>query len=1158
MRALLCLFALLLFVSACAAEEEGGYELEGFRPLTAADLVHKSFRFGPDAGLFEPDDPRFGQTATLIVGEVYEKTSTAGFALTTDDGSVQGGMLSLGSCLFDTTFLQLAAQEPQSEFESVFFYCGVDDVGRLGLLEDEEVPPVISEPPTEPAPDLDALVTLSPEAVVDPRFDPATRAETGTAELRLFGNVLSYSVTVEDLSPGDEISDGHVRLGAASENGELLFTLFGSPIQPERMFNPPFIEGTSITASIFLTPAEVATLSDSGGPIYVQLTSLQELGGLLRGQLGTATIGPDGGVFAFPNGVVLDIPAGALSETIDISVKSVPMDELRGILSERRADVYAKRRMVGAFRIEPVVAFSKAVTVTLPVKPPEPGEIWRRVDIEREARKIWPVPTDLRYFAERGVVEMKLPPATAEKRHAAPKTADKQAPDGTEHGAEGHQWDYEGAERRNNLDEQCKIAPQPPECEALDPLQPACCSLKDVPETCKCCRHEDQRAQSSASEASRNRGTEVCEIFTDAVTVEYYACVGQDGQQSPPETHAMGAISEDCPEDLELEVEIISPSDELFICKTQEYDARIRGVLPDGTEVIAWQSFDPIWKTGNPKVAKFIENPVTVVFDGTLEGIGEGTTKVWAFTGIPEEPYATTSEVEVRSHISEFTLTPPALLLTVEHSRLVSATVVKYDSTALDASSVRWQSADPTTASAAPSTAPVTRVEGVRRGCTEIEAKYTYEACEDVAETVQVCVDCPLVTLIVSPDSDNVAIDGVTVISAEASTSEGPVDVSGVQWTSSDSRTVERTPEFGPSTGAIGRGPGRATITALYTDDCNRRVASSVIYVCPEIAFEPDYGEVDVEATVTLDLVALDHAGDPMAADLSGAAFDVRPDDVAEIALGINQRILVKGLAAGTATVTATFNGGCGTQVAQATVIVQDDTVTGEWNVQVVGGEQSCDIDGDVFYEDINSGDEDELVDLEQVGESLTVSYREFPAASPYAGTIAPTGDPLQPYRINVSVDSSETIDCIRFFETDGAELHYGQAICPEDTAEAQWTCQARSCNEYEHISGYVMPGSAGFVGETTWQFDGRGNAIYVEPPNDPVVYENVPITCTGEARLIGCRGGSPDLQRALGTCITTEDAKAVCVDKYGEEPDGAACLPGEFADNIIACLYCR
>mgnify|MGYP001814148247 FL=1 len=293
MRTFVSICALLFFVSACAAEEEGGYDLEGFRALTAEDLVHKSFRFGPDTALFELDDPRFGQSSTLIVGEVYG--TAAGFALTTEDGSVQGGALYLGSCLFQTTFIGLAQEEPEIGLLSDdFFYCGVDDEGRLGLLDEDEELLIVSEVPAEANPDFDLSVSLSTEAVVDPRFDPATRPESGSATLQLFGNVLSFTLNVENLSPGDELRDGPIHQGGASENGEIVLTLFGSPVQPVRQVGAPFIEGTSITASIFVTPDEVMALTGPGASNYLQVASVQESGGLLRGQLGNATVGDDG------------------------------------------------------------------------------------------------------------------------------------------------------------------------------------------------------------------------------------------------------------------------------------------------------------------------------------------------------------------------------------------------------------------------------------------------------------------------------------------------------------------------------------------------------------------------------------------------------------------------------------------------------------------------------------------------------------------------------------------------------------------------------------------------------------------------------------------------------------------------------------------------
>jgi hypothetical protein len=292
-----CVCALLLVAAwsaaGCAEEEgNGGFGgSSGFNDATSADLTRKSFRFGPDAGLFGEEESRYGQSATLIVGEFTSTNPRAGFSLTTDDGSLQGGVLSLVEghpCRFSTLFLQLAGEDPQIDPflpQDFFEFCAVDSEGRLGLLEDDETPPIISEPPTDPTADLDETISLLPSLVVDPDVPLDERLETGSIELELFGNVLSFSTTIDKVLETDKVQDGHIRRGGASENGELLLTLFGSPIQPVRSVAPPFIDGNSITASVFVTPDEAATLTDAASPLYISITSRQVSSGLLRGQL---------------------------------------------------------------------------------------------------------------------------------------------------------------------------------------------------------------------------------------------------------------------------------------------------------------------------------------------------------------------------------------------------------------------------------------------------------------------------------------------------------------------------------------------------------------------------------------------------------------------------------------------------------------------------------------------------------------------------------------------------------------------------------------------------------------------------------------------------------------------------------------------------------
>ncbi len=156
--------------------------------------------------------------------------SKAGFALSADDGSLQGGVLQFRPCDFVTTFLQAAGEEPLIDSfvsQDFFEWCGVDSEGRLGLQEDDETLPVISEPATEPSVELDAMVALSAGLVVDPPFPLDQRVETGTVELQVFGNVLSYTLTIENLASTDEVRNGQIRsgrsLGERGRAGDLVW-----------------------------------------------------------------------------------------------------------------------------------------------------------------------------------------------------------------------------------------------------------------------------------------------------------------------------------------------------------------------------------------------------------------------------------------------------------------------------------------------------------------------------------------------------------------------------------------------------------------------------------------------------------------------------------------------------------------------------------------------------------------------------------------------------------------------------------------------------------------------------------------------------------------------------------------------------------------------
>ena len=1114
MRSLRWLCVTLCLVVACSAgEEDGGGGIDDFRPLTATDLVHKSFRFGPDAGIFEPDDARFGQSATLIVGEVLDGTSSAGFALTSEDGSVQGGTLTLGSCLFHTTFVGLVGREPDVGLvSSDFFYCGVDDEGRLGLLEDEEELPIISDPPTTPTPDLDTVVSLSPGALVDPMFDPATRPETGTATLELFGNVLSYAVSVEDLSLGDELRDARIHQGGASENGELVFTLFGSPIQPVRQVNPPFIEGTSITASIFLTPDEVGTLTGAG-PIYLQLTSLQALEGLLRGQLGTIGVGPEGGVLTFPNGVVLDVPPGALSEAVDISVNDLPTEEVSAFLDARKY-VLSKQRLLGGFLIEPHIVFNVPITGTMPVLKPEPYELLWRAEVDFEAGKVWPSETDLTYDAELGVAEVSIP-HTSTVVTLGHSGSSSMPP-----------WLAQSLE-----DLVCSIPEfnNSARCDALDALQPPCCLLApNLPEGCFCCRQVDARFQSEAADYSQTRESGDCEIITDQVLALYPACEGAAAEQ-----HIIGAVSPNCPEDMELDIEVEPRPVELFVCETKQLTSMIEGHRPDGTIVIPRQPWPSAWRSQFEQVARF-DNPA----DGMLYGASVGFTRVFAQTGIAQKPVPAYAPVLVRSNVGSLPVDPPEADISVLDGRILSATVTKHDGTPLDASTISWFSLDDEIAYVTQDNGSFTSVEGVAVGCTYVVAEYVYDFCEIVKEKIPVCVDCRRIDFSVGPDPVRVAAGLTGRVTAEALDGDIPVDASGVRWESSKPHVAVT---IGPGAGSWvevrGVRPGQAVITGTYEDDCQTLSATATVTVCPQIGIEPSAVVISPGDNVLLEMIGRDGLGNTVRWDLSDTTWESLDPGVVWIPPETTgDSILAHASSVGSATIRATFDGECGLQAASAEVQVQADVLEGDWNVQAIWAEQACYVDGSLDSETVFTSDGPLTLTVEQSGPSITAQYEAYPESRPYRGTVDATLDPLRPYELELSIDSDATADCVELLRSGGTL--YGQPVCSG--------CTVAECFESEQVSGYVAAGGEGFFGQSEWgltALSAGGSSLF----------------CEGRAALVGCREANPWALFVDTPCGSTEEAELLCTDFYGPEYAYADCVPsyGPYPGQL-ACVYCN
>jgi mono/diheme cytochrome c family protein len=268
--------------------------------ITAANFADTvANRTFPIDGATIDEDFR-GQTGTLTIGPLNIDSDgdgnpdTAVFTLRVD-GSIISGTVTVGSsCTITTLFEELAGEAavaidpPEIDLADP---CETDNDGSLRLVVDGEV--FTSGVPTEltPADDVFNLtVALSPDNEVEPANLLDDRPETGTATLRLMpGNILDYTVTVNNLTASDTLTNGHIHMGDVTENGGVYVTLVNAPVQLGRttdiLFPAPTNGTVSVTGSIPLTSTEVTDLSNAANPFYVNIHSTEVGAGLVRGQL---------------------------------------------------------------------------------------------------------------------------------------------------------------------------------------------------------------------------------------------------------------------------------------------------------------------------------------------------------------------------------------------------------------------------------------------------------------------------------------------------------------------------------------------------------------------------------------------------------------------------------------------------------------------------------------------------------------------------------------------------------------------------------------------------------------------------------------------------------------------------------------------------------
>ena len=238
-----------------------------------------------------------GQMGALTIGPFNIDSDgdgdaeTAAFSLAVGNDRA-GGTITVGnSCDITVLFISVsgnveAVDPPETSLADP---CDVNEGdGSFLITVDDELTTLT---PLDAVNEIFSLnVDLSPAYEVEPPVDLTNRPETGAATLRLLsGDILAYTITVNDVSAGDALTNAHIHTGHAAVNGGVMTTLVNLPGEFGRTTDiifPAASNGTvEVTGSLALTAEEASQLTDDANAFYVNVHSQQVSSGLVRGQL---------------------------------------------------------------------------------------------------------------------------------------------------------------------------------------------------------------------------------------------------------------------------------------------------------------------------------------------------------------------------------------------------------------------------------------------------------------------------------------------------------------------------------------------------------------------------------------------------------------------------------------------------------------------------------------------------------------------------------------------------------------------------------------------------------------------------------------------------------------------------------------------------------
>lgn len=270
------------------------------------------------------------------------------------------------------------------------------------------------------------------------------------------------------------------------------------------------------------------------------------------------TIGPDGGTFNFPHGLVLEVPAGAVSAPAILHIEDVPADQANAILATGNGGSPSKR-FLGGFTTPDNIQFAVPVMATFPVLPLQFQEIPVAADIDLVGQGYSLTTNPVTFHGTYSTADIEI-------RQSDPPAVVGAMPNLSANGCLPGESADSCSNRKINCTQSCLLNADPSQnCSSFaDPLEPACCEVSYYSECaggCSCCKDNVVRSIVKSNSTESSGTTYDCSINSEQIQTTFPDCPG-----SPSYVDNVTELSDGCPKDLNVTVTINPPTPTVYSC----------------------------------------------------------------------------------------------------------------------------------------------------------------------------------------------------------------------------------------------------------------------------------------------------------------------------------------------------------------------------------------------------------------------------------------------------------------------------------------------------------------------------------------------------------------------------------------------------------------